>query len=154
MEKVKKYGKVTAAVSLGKSMEVRGYTIRRLPLGKYLEMTEMIKELPQKLIAACFPGKSAVDILVMLKSIDAAMLSEICIRALTAAPAEAVHILAHCTGIDEQTLLEDEDIGLDGAAEMIEAVFELNKIGNFMQAAGRLAAKAKASMTRTDGFKG
>lgn len=150
----KKYDKVTPSVSIGKSAQVRGYVIHRLPLGKYLEMTEMIKEMPQKMIAACFPGKSAMEILAQLKEIDAAMLSDLCIRAMAAAPAEAVRLIAHCTGIDEKTLLEDENIGLDGAAEMLEAVFELNKIENFMQAAGRLVAKAKASMTRTDGSKG
>ena len=141
-------------MSLGKSKEVRGHTIRRLPLGAYLEMIEMVKEMPQKLIEACFPGMSAVQILVQLKTIDAAMLSEIAVRAMTAAPAQAVRLLSHCTGIDEKILLEDTNIGLDGAAEMVEAVYELNHIGNFMQAATRLVAKAKESTTLTNGSKG
>ena len=141
----KKYDKVTAAVSLGKSMTVRGYVIRRLPLGKYLEMIEMMKALPQTLMQACFPEKSALEILMQLKNIDAAMLGEIAVRAMAAAPAEAVRILSHCTGIDEETLLTDEYIGLDGAAEMAEAVYEINQLGNFTKAVLRLAAKAKES---------
>ena len=150
-KKEKPTDKVTPIVSLGKKMVVRGYTIRRLPLGEYLEMLEMIKTMPETLARACFPGMSAGQVLAQLKKIDAAMLAEIASRAMLAAPAEAVHLLSKCTGIDEQTLLEDENIGLDGAAEMMEACYELNQIGNFMQAAARLAAKAKASITRTDG---
>lgn len=149
-----KKDRVTPAVSLGKSMQVRGYTIKRLPLGRYLEMLEMLRETPEMLIKACFPGQSAAQVLAQLKRIDASMLSEIMMRAMTAAPAEAVRLLAYCTGIDEKTLLEDENIGLDGAMEMAEACYEINQLGNFMQAAGRLAAKAKKSLTRTDGSRG
>lgn len=141
----KKCDKVTASVSLGKSATVRGYEIRRLPLGRYLEMIEMIKGMPQTLMQACFPGKSALEILMELKRIDAAMLGEIAVRAMAAAPAEAVRILAYCTGIDESMLLEDENIGLDGAAEMAEAVYEINQLGNFTKAVLRLTAKAKES---------
>lgn len=150
----KETSKATASVSLGKSKEVRGHVIHRLPLGAYLEMIEMIKDMPQKLIEACFPGMNAMQILAQLKTIDAAMLSDIAVRAMTAAPAQAVRLLSHCTGIDEKILLEDKNIGLDGAAEMIEAIYELNQIGNFMQAAARLAAKAKESTTLTNGSKG
>lgn len=154
----KKCDKVTAAVSLGKSATVRGYEIRRLPLGRYLEMIEMIKGMPQTLMQACFPGKSALEILMELKRIDAAMLGEIAVRAMAAAPKEAVRILAYSTGIDEETLLADEEIGLDGAAEMAEAVYEINKLGNFTQAVMRLAAKAKENAKKnpiqTDGSKG
>lgn len=149
-----KCDKVTAAVSIGKTANVRGYEIKRLPLGRYLEMTEMLRTMPETLMKACFPGMTAVQILAMLKNVDAAMLSDMVVRCMMAAPKEAVRILAFCTGIDENTLLEDEEIGLDGAGEMIEAVWEINKLGNFMQAANRLVAKAKESMTRTDGSKG
>ena len=152
--KATKNDKVTAAVSIGKTVMVRGYEIKRLPLGKYLELTEMLRTLPETLMKACFPGMTAVEILAMLKNVDAAMLSDMVVRCTLAAPREAMRILAFCTGIDEQTLLEDEEIGLDGAAEMVEACWELNKIGNFTQAAARLVAKAKESTTRTDGSKG
>ena len=154
MKSEKAFDKVTATVSLGKTAVVRGYTIRRLPLGRYLEMTEMLRDMPERVIQACFPGQSAMQVLGQLKRIDAAMLSDILMRVMTAAPAEAVRLLAYCTGIDEKTLLEDENIGLDGAAEMIEACYEINQLGNFTQAAVRLAAKAKESMIRADGSKG
>lgn len=153
-KKEKAADKASPMVSLGKTRVVRGYTIRRLPLGAYLEMLDAIKTMPETLAKACFPGMSAAQVLAKLKRIDAAMLSEITVRAMVAAPAEAVHLLAKCTGIDEETLLEDENIGLDGAAEMMEACFELNQIENFMQAAARLAARAKASATRTGGSNG
>lgn len=148
-----KTDRVTPSVSLGKCAVVRGYTIRRLPLGKYLEMADMISEAPERLLKACFPGENAAQVLAKLKTIDAAMLGELCMRAMLAAPAEAVRLLAHCTGIDEKTLLEDENIGLDGAAEMAEACFEINRLGNFTQAAIRLSSKVRAGMTLSDGCK-
>ena len=108
MKSEKAFDKVTAAVSLGKTAVVRGYTIRRLPLGRYLEMTEMLRDMPERVIQACFPGQSAMQVLGQLKRIDAVMLSDILMRVMTAAPAEAVRLLAYCTGIEEKVLLEDE----------------------------------------------
>lgn len=154
MKNEKAMDKVSPVVSLGRTAVVRGHTIRRLPLGRYLEMTEMLRDAPKRVMQACFPGQSAAQVLGQLKRIDAAMLSEIMMRLMVAAPAEAVRLLAYCTGIEEKVLLEDENIGLDGAAEMVEACYEINQLGNFTQAAVRLAAKAKESMTRADGYKG
>ena len=68
-----KCDKVTAAVSIGKTVNVRGYEIKRLPLGRYLEMTEMLRTMPETLMKACFPGMTAMQILAMLKNVDAAM---------------------------------------------------------------------------------
>lgn len=142
---------VTPDVSLGKSVRVRGYELHRMPLGQYLRVTQRLQSLPQTLARACFPGMSAAQILEKLRRVDAQMLSELAVRAMLAAPQEAVSLLAACTGIDEDTLLADENIGLDGAAELAEACFELNRLGNFMQAAARLAAKAKTGMRGSDG---
>lgn len=151
MEETKK---ISPALSLDKSAIVRGYEIRRLPLGRYLEVIEALKALPEKLAAACFPGMDAAQILRQLKKIDSAMLATIAVRAMTAAPQEAVRILSLCTGVAPERLLEDEAIGLDGAAEMAETAYEINQIGNFIQAAGRLAAMVKKNETRGNGSNG
>lgn len=145
--------KVTPASSLGKSASVRGYEIRRMPLGRYLEVLEAMKELPGTLAKACFPGMDAAQVLAKLKKIDSGMLAEIAVKAMLAAPKEAVRILSLCTGIPQDALLKDENIGLDGAAELAETVWKLNQLTNFTQAAARLAAnvKAKTNEIQRDG---
>ena len=53
----------SAALSLMKSETVRGYKIRRLPLGDYLRVLDTLKETPRTLLRACFPQEDAAQAL-------------------------------------------------------------------------------------------
>lgn len=135
----------TVALSLPQSETVRGYEIRRLPLGGYLAALEELRRAPGNPLAACFPGKTPVQALDALRAVDKDDVAALCVRALCAMPQEAVRLLSALTGVKEDALLDDPNVGLDGAAEMAEAFFRLNRIENFMEAVGRLAAGMKAA---------
>ena len=130
----------SAALSVRQSETVRGYKIRRLPLGDYLRVLDTLKETPRTLLRACFPQEDAAQALEHLAHIDAQGLETLLLRAMTAVPAEAVRIVSLLTGVDEEALLGDPSVGLDGIAQMLEAFWRLNGLGNFTQAARRAAA--------------
>lgn len=138
--------KNSVSLSIPQSVMVRGYEVKRLPLGKYLQAIEAIREAPEGLLRACFPGKSTAQALEALKHIDAQMLSALIMRAAGVVPREAIRLLALFTGIEEAQLMNDPDIGLDGAAELMEAFFTINQIENFLQAAKELVARIKAAI--------
>ena len=141
--------KNSAALSLPAGETVRGYEIRRLPLGEYLRMIEVLRQITGALAASLFPGMDIVQTLASLKNMDVGMLSDLMVRAMDAIPAEAVKLLSVMTGVSCQQLLDDPAIGLDGALEMLEAFWRLNGVGHFMQAAGRMAAQIKSLRTET-----
>ena len=102
---------------------------------------------------ACFPGMDAAQILARLKVLDKDALIALMMRAIAVVPGEAVNLLSLLTGVSQAALLDDAAIGLDGAAEMLEAFWRLNGIENFTQAAARMAAQFKDARKRI-GFSG
>jgi len=148
--------KNTASLSLPKSKTVRGYEIKRLPLGGYLQAVEALQALPGDLLTVCFPGKDLGGILGELKELDAATLQAMIGNALLAAPTHVVAFIAKLVGIDEQIMLDDPGIGLDGAVEMLNAWVEVNNIEDFIDAArklfGSIRAAAGSSQKPNTGF--
>lgn len=140
-------------LSIPQSRTVRGYEIRRLPLGKYLQMIDALSGLPQELMRAAYPGKTEMQALAELKILTANDIPALFLRLMTAMPVRAMQLLSLATGIDEETLKSDERIGLDGAAEMVEAVIEVNGLTNFLQAARAITAQVRAAIQR-DGSNG
>ena len=131
---------------------VRGYEVRRLPLGEYLRAMDMIRDMPETIMQACYPGMDAGQVLAQLRHINKETLTALIVRMIGVVPREAVRLIAALTGVEEETLLNDPAIGLDGAAEMVEAFWEINGIENFIRAAERMAARMKE--IRIAGFKG
>ena len=131
----------TIAKSIPESRTVRGYEIRRLPLGKYLEAIQAMKNAPNEIMQACFPGMSQGEILATLKFINGDTLSGMIMNAMFAIPDEVISLLSIFTGISKDTLLSDENIGADGAVEMLTAFWELNNMDDFFKRAVPGAAK-------------
>lgn len=132
-------------LSLPRSQNVRGYEIRRLPLGKYLQAMEMLRHTPERMLRACFPGMSTEAALGELRRIDAQMLLNLMSNGAGALCQELARLMAVTMDIDEQALLADENVGLDGLMEMVEAFWTLNRMENFIGAVRALAAQAMAA---------
>lgn len=142
-------GKNSAALSVKCSETVRGYEVKRLPLGEYLRVMEAVREMPERVMKICFPQMDAMQMLGKLRTIDAQGLTEMMLRALEVVPDEGIRLLSLLTGIPADALYADPVIGLDGAAEMIEAFWRLNGIENFIRAAERMAARLQAIREKT-----
>ena len=145
--------KSSAALSVKCSETVRGYEVKRLPLGEYLRVMEMLREAPETVMRVCFPEMDMVQMLGKHSTIDAEGLSEMILRAMDVVPDEAIRLLSLLTGVPADALYADPAIGLDGAGELLEAFWRLNGMENFTRAVRRLAAKAKDIRKKT-GFKG
>ena len=137
-------------MSIPTSRKVRGYEIKRMPIGQFLVATRMLGELPGTLINTLFPD--ADNALEQLKSLTKDGLQSLALRAFMVIPEEAVRIFSELSGIPEGDLVEDPNVGLDGLMEMAEAWLEVNGIENFMQTARELWAKVRA-VTETPGSK-
>lgn len=135
----------SVTLSLPQSRKVRGYQVRRLPLGEFLKAMEALQNAPGEALEAVFPELGLEGMLGLLKTADSRMLGALLAKAMTTLPRQALALVAALTLIPAEQLLDDPAIGLDGLVEMAEAWMEVNRIENFMQAAARLMQKVRAA---------
>ncbi len=143
------FKKIAGNLSLPGVRKVRGYEIKRMPIGAYIAALEKLQNFPAEAMAAVFPGMDADAILKSLKAVDTAMIGQLAVRAFTSLPKQAAALIAELTSIPEDKLLNDPDIGLDGLVEIIGAWLEVNNIENFIAAARSLMARAKTQAAGT-----
>lgn len=135
------------SLSLPREKTIRGYTIRRMPIGQFLTALQTLRELPGEALNILLPGLTPQTMLSRVKELTAEELKEMAARLLTVLPGYGVSLLSRLMGVEESDLLRDERIGLDGLMEMLEAWMELNGIENFMRAAGALQVKVRKAIT-------
>lgn len=142
-----------AKLSLGKTKKVCGYEIKQMPLGAYLKALERVKTLPEDFLATCFPGQSLQQILDSLTSTDETTIKALLFSAVIAAPKYIIGLLSEITGIDEDTLLSDDNIGAAGAVELADAVIEVNRLGECVSGIKRLLGMMRKQELTDTGFK-
>ena len=142
-------GRNSAALSVKCSETVRGYEVRRLPLGEYLRVMEALTEAPGTIMRVCFPGLAAAEPLGRRRAVGGQGLGKRMLPGMGGVPDEAIRLISLLTGIPADALYADPAIGLDGTAELLEAFWRLNGIENFMRAASRLAAWMRENAKRT-----
>ena len=139
-------GKTSVDLSLPKARKVRGYTIERMPIGRFLAAARRMDEVPGEVLAALFPEG---DIGKVLATLDRTGMMTLCVRALAVLPKKTVSLFAELTGLDERSLTDDPGVGLDGLLEMIEAWMEVNNLENFIITARTLTRRVRAVMKGT-----
>ena len=122
--------KRSVSLSVPEPRKVRGYVIKRLPLGGYLRMTEKLAGASEEIIRACFPGKSATELLKEMQTITDKGALTLLSRLLTTAPTYLLELVADLTDIPYDDLLEDQNIGVDGLMEILRAFWEVNDLKN------------------------
>lgn len=135
-------------LSLGKVEKVCGYEIKKMPIAPYLSAIQKLENLPADFMEKCFPGMNLQEILDNLTRIDQNGLSTLATNALMATPTYIIGLVADLTGIDKDKLLNDENIGLDGFIDIINAFIEVNRLGEFIHGAHALKAKLKKITTK------
>jgi len=143
-----------AGLSVPRSRRVCGYEIRKMPIGKYLAAINEISAFPDEFIGTCFPDMEFKEIVDRVAAFDEKMLRVCVANAFTNAPRFAVEFVARLTDIEPERLLNDENIGLDGLADIVNAFIEVNDLGKFIT--GLATARQKLRKARTEetlGFK-
>ncbi|MEG2531356.1 MAG: hypothetical protein RSA59_05910 [Raoultibacter sp.] len=129
-------------LSLPAQIRVRGYEIKRMPIGRFLAALQLLQDIPDVLMQAIFPDGDMEKALAQLKQLNGIeMLKTLFLRVIVALPEQVLPIVAQLLDVPTEDILDDPAIGLDGIAEMIGAWAEVNGIENFMKAANALKAK-------------
>ncbi len=139
----------TIGMSLKKEKTIRGYVIKKEPLGTFLRAIEIIQNSPNDFLEALFPGKSLKEVLGTLKVVDDNTLLAIMGGALGTAPSMIIKIFAELSGIPEERLLEDPEIGPDGLMELLKAWIDINGITVFTQGVKEVGKLLKPAFVRS-----
>lgn len=143
------------AVSLAKSKTVRGVTVRKMPIGAFLQALERIAALPGDLLSVCFPGMTAGEALSALSKLDEDGLLNIATGIMLTAPRYLCGFIADVCEVPEETLLYDDNIGAAGMIEIILAFIEVNELKKFLCGVRELRGKwAQTKILQSFGFKG
>ena len=145
----------TTQLSTPKEKRVRGYTIRKLPIGAYVAAISAIEDMPKEIIKACF-GED-VDMLSELTKLDSDKLITLFVRGMKVVPSYMLDLIAMLTELDREAIENDRNLGLDGLMELVAAWLEVNDFENFMQAVRALSQKmttANSSPKQSGGFSG
>ena len=139
-----KHRKDSVAASLGVALPVCGgkYRVRKLPLQGYLDASARLQDLPADLLGVCFPGAGLPEVFEQLKRLDETKLAQLVTRAVNGAVPFALALVSDLSGIAEKDLREDPEIGLAGIVEIVQAVWEVNGLGNVVAALAKLKGLA------------
>ncbi len=143
------------SMSIPEEKTIRGYAIKRLPLGAYLKALQQIQTFPRDVIARLIPDGDVGKLLEKLKGIDRSGIADLFLQAATVIPEQAMPMIAQLTGIPQKKLLTDPAIGADGLAEILDAWLEVNGAENFLRAASHAGKTIRAlAATLRAGSKG
>ncbi|WP_050697727.1 hypothetical protein [Anaeromassilibacillus senegalensis] len=122
--------------------ELYGVKIRKLPVGKYLQVLRAIDDLPATLFSAIAPGAgSPLEGLLALERLDKDGVAELTLRLLTVVPEQFCRAVADLLDIPAARLLDPDApdaLGLMELAEIIEAAWQANDMTDFFGIVRRL----------------
>ena len=115
-------------LSLGNSKIMYGIKIRKLPIGKYLELTKKINILGKDLLEKGFCNKTIEEILEDLSNINKEELIKLFNGVLDTAPDLVIDFIVDILDIDKDKFINNEEIGLYELIEIIEVFIEINNL--------------------------
>ncbi len=139
-------------LSLANSKTMYGIKIRKLPIGKYLELTKKVNVLSKDLIEKCFNNKSIEEILNNLSNIDKDELINLFNGLFNTSPDLVIDFMADILEVDKDKLINNDEIGLYELIEIIETFIELNNLGKLVEKFKKLI-KTKPMKIQDIGYK-
>ena len=141
-------------MSIPKSYELYGVTIRKLPIAKYIAVLREVNDLPSLLLGELFPeGSNLNDSLERLQNLDRSTTLALIGRLLKVVPEEFCKILSELLEIPEERLLDpycENPLSLSALAEIIEAFWKVNDMSDFLMTVQSLTKKAAPTRSKAN----
>ena len=141
--------------SVPQNKTLYGVEIRKVPIGKYLDIIEKNENLPAVLLEKLFPGKGLQDIIDFFITVNTEDLSALLSKSLMVLPGELLHLLSDLYGIEERRLFDidcENPLTPYELTEIIKAFWELNDMTGFFKTVLSLIPAPTARETGSSGF--
>lgn len=120
------------SLSLNNSKTMYGIKIKKLPLGKYLELTKKVNILFNDLFEKGFSNKSIEEILESIININKEELINLFNGIFKIAPDLLIDFIIDVLEVDKNKFINNDEIGLYELTEIIETFIEINNLGKLM----------------------
>ena len=120
------------SLSLNNSKTMYGIKIKKLPLGKYLELTKKVNILFNDLFEKGFSNKSIESILESIININKEELINLFNGIFKIAPDLLIDFIVDVLEVDKNKFINNNEIGLYELTEIIETFIEINNLGKLM----------------------
>ena len=146
-------------MSVPKSYDLYGVTIRKLPIAKYIAVLREVNDLPSLLLGEIFPeGSDVSDMIYSLQKLDRDTTLDLVGRLLRVVPEEFCRIVSQLLDIPEERLLDADcqnPLSLSELTEIIQAFWEVNDMSDFSTAVRSMTTKAAPARSKANtGFSG
>lgn len=129
-------------LTVPKTYELYGVTIRKLPVGKYVEYLKKSEDLPYILLSKVFPDvQDFSQLLDQLLSLDRTAMLKVLGKLLTTAPEQLCLLLSDLLDIPKERLLDpdcENALALDELMEIVIKFVEINNYDDFFASVRRL----------------
>lgn len=129
-------------LTVPKTYELYGVTIRKLPVGKYVEYLKKSEDLPYILLSKVFPDvQDFSQLLDQLLALDRTSMLKVLGKLLTTAPEQLCLLLSDLLDIPKERLLDpnsENALALDELMEIILKFVEVNNYDDFFVNVRRL----------------
>ncbi len=134
--------------SLSRPYQVHGVTIKKLPMGKYLEALDVLSNPTDAILEAAFPDRTIDQILEEIRRMDDRTFRSVFFRVLMAAPKEICKLCSRLLDIPEERLLETgpQALTLNELTDILVAFWRKNDMSDFFVHVRELL---KGLLTRT-----
>lgn len=131
-------------MSAPRPYELHGVTIRKLPVGKYLQVLRTLEDAPEIILGEAFPECNTIpDLIASLGGMDQEATMQLLSRLLAVVPEQVCRLLSGLLDIPAERLLDPGE-GLTPAqlVEIVEAFWRENDMTDFFGAVRQLTQKA------------
>lgn len=119
-------------LSLGNSKIIHGIKVKKLPIGKYLELTKKVNDLGKEVFENGFGNKSFEEILESIINLDKDEIINLIKDIFNIAPEVFINFIVDILDVDREKLVNNEEIGLYELIEILEAFAQVNNLGKLV----------------------
>lgn len=136
----------SAAMSLPKSRKIHGIEIKKVPIGRYIEVMREMEDLPGIIVHELFPGKSMAEIVESFSKADEGFAISLLGKLLVVLPERLIEVICQVIGIQKETAMEKLTPG--ELLDIVQGFWALNDLTDFFKSvSGLVKAKLPAQST-------
>ena len=131
-----------SSLSLGNSVVLYGYEIKKLPIGDYLRALSKISGAKEEIAEKAFNGLTLTEALSRINTMKGKELADFLAYFVENAPRAVLAFVCELTGIDAEKIVSDEKVGLLGMLEIIDAFVEVNGLKKCYRLCRKISGRA------------